>query len=218
MTNKTKAANATKNVCQIEGQPNLTRSEILADIAVAGVLAGAITTQSFSNGNYGQIDLTRAVHALQMQVDASRQGQSIVADNLLVSQAVTLNAIFHDCCRRGLLNMGEYPDAAERYMRLALKAQSQCRATLEGLAAIKNPPTVFAKQANVAHGPQQINNGAHNRLPHGKLENEQSKLLENIDDKWLDNRTARTPSISDTGMETVGSLDRPANIVRQSDR
>ena len=44
-------------------------------------------------------------------------------------------------------------------MRLALKAQGQCRATLETLAAIKNPPVVFARQANIAHGPQQVNNG-----------------------------------------------------------
>jgi hypothetical protein len=44
-------------------------------------------------------------------------------------------------------------------MRLALKAQSNCRATAEALAAIQNPTTVFAHQANVANAPQQINNG-----------------------------------------------------------
>jgi hypothetical protein len=35
------------------------------------------------------------------------------------------------------------------YLRLGLKAQSQCRATLETLAAIKNPrPVAFVQQAN----------------------------------------------------------------------
>lgn len=34
------------------------------------------------------------------------------------------------------------------------KAQSQCRATLETLAAIKNPPVIYAKQANISNGPQ----------------------------------------------------------------
>ena len=43
-------------------------------------------------------------------------------------------------------------------MRLALRAQGQCRATAETLAAIKNGPAVFARQANIAHGPQQVNN------------------------------------------------------------
>ena len=56
------------------------------------------------------------------------------------------------------MNMDEYIEATERYMRLALKAQGQCWATLETLAAIKNPPVVFARQANFANGPQQVNN------------------------------------------------------------
>lgn len=43
---------------------------------------------------------------------------------------------------------------------MALKAQAQCRATLETLAEIKNPqPTAFLRQANIAYGPQQVNNG-----------------------------------------------------------
>ncbi len=36
----------------------------------------------------------------------------------------------------------------EGFMRMALRAQSQCRTTLETLAAIKNPPSVYARQAN----------------------------------------------------------------------
>jgi hypothetical protein len=43
-------------------------------------------------------------------------------------------------------------------MQMVLKAQSQCRATLKTLATIKNPPVVFARQANIAQGPQQVNN------------------------------------------------------------
>ncbi len=48
---------------------------------------------------------------------------------------------------------------AETLLRLALKAQSQCRTTLLTLAEIKNPrPIAFVNQANFAHGPQQVNN------------------------------------------------------------
>ena len=53
--------------------------------------------------------------------------------------------------------------AAETYVRLALKAQAQCRATLETLATIKNPPVVYARQANIAAGRQQVNNGPGSR-------------------------------------------------------
>ena len=45
----------------------------------------------------------------------------------------------------------------EGFMRLALQAQSQCRATLETLVAIKDPPVVCARQANITTGPQQVN-------------------------------------------------------------
>jgi hypothetical protein len=50
----------------------------------------------------------------------------------------------------------EIVDHIDKFTRLALKAQSQCRAALETLAVIKNPP-VFARQANIANGPQQVN-------------------------------------------------------------
>ena len=34
----------------------------------------------------------------------------------------------------------------DAFMRIALKAQNQCRMTLETLATINNPPLVFANQ------------------------------------------------------------------------
>ena len=74
---------------------------------------------------------------------------------LLTAQSVTLNGIFSELACRA----HQAPSVAqfETYMRLALRAQGQCRATCEALAVLKNPP-VFAKQANIAHGPQQVNN------------------------------------------------------------
>jgi len=50
--------------------------------------------------------------------------------------------------RRAAMNMNGNIQATETYMRMALKAQSQSRSTLETLSAVKNPPIVFAKQAN----------------------------------------------------------------------
>jgi hypothetical protein len=40
-----------------------------------------------------------------------------------------------------------------------------------GLATIKNPPVVFARQANIAQGPQQVNNGM---MPASELENQKA--------------------------------------------
>lgn len=98
--------------------------------------------------------------ALKESTELIHGGDLKRIDSTLLAQAVTLNAIFNEMARRAAANMGAHLNATDRYMRLALKAQGQCRATLETLAAIKNPPIVYARQANISHGPQQINNGS----------------------------------------------------------
>lgn len=68
-------------------------------------------------------------------------------------------------------------------MRLALKAQAQARSTSETLALMKNPMP-YIKQANIAHGHQQVNNGQKevnaSKQPTGagNPQSEPNKLLE----------------------------------------
>lgn len=71
---------------------------------------------------------------------------------------MTLNAIFTEMARGAVITMGKNLDATEAYLRLALKAQNQSRATLETLSTIKNPPVLIAKQANITTGQRQVNN------------------------------------------------------------
>jgi hypothetical protein len=77
-------------------------------------------------------------------------------ESMLMGQAQALQAMFVSFARRA--QGQQLQPHLESFFRMALRAQSQCRMTLETLAAIKNPPVVFAKQANIAHGPQQVNN------------------------------------------------------------
>jgi hypothetical protein len=106
-------------------------------------------------------------------------------------------------------------DHFDRYLRLALKAQSQCRATCETLAVLKNPP-VFTRQANVVNGPQQVNvnngltvNGARAR----ELEALRSELLPvEAHGERLDERTTANPSDGDTALATVGALNGTAYV------
>lgn len=94
---------------------------------------------------------------LQRQCDAASGGELNREEAMLVVQAHTLDTFFHTLARCAASNMGEYLGACETYLRLALKAQSQCRATIETLATIKNPaPVAFVRQANVAGD---VNNG-----------------------------------------------------------
>jgi hypothetical protein len=127
---------------------------------------------------------------------------------MLMTQAHTLDAIFNELARRAASNMGEYMNAMERYLRLALKAQSQCRATLETLATIKNPPVIYAKQANIANGPQQVNNGTPPAHAGGKTAIEPNKLLEHEHGQRLDTETTGAAIGADKGLETVGAIDR----------
>ena len=117
-----------------------------------------MTAVRFSKSSFGDVDLTECFVKLHAAVDRVHRGDLRETEALLTAQAVALNSMFSSMAGRAAMNAGEHLDSTDRYMRLALKAQAQCRATLETLAKIKNPPTLFAQQANIAHGPQQVNN------------------------------------------------------------
>lgn len=104
----------------------------------------------------------------------------------------------------------------ETLLRLALKAQTQCRATLETLAAIKNPPVIFAKQANIANGQQQINNVS--PATHaGENENQQNELLTELPDEKMDARRTGTAIEVDKAVAAVDKSHRGKNSRRQVD-
>ena len=79
------------------------------------------------------------------------------SENGLLCQAGTLNRIFNLFVRRACREVSaEY---LELEFRIAFRAQSQYWATLATLATIKNPARLaFVNQANIANGPQQVNN------------------------------------------------------------
>jgi hypothetical protein len=132
-----------------------------------------------------------------------------LSEAILAAQAVTLNAMFTQLAFHS--SKMTIVDQIDRFTRLALKAQGQCRATIETLALVKNPPTVFARQANIAHGPQQVNNGT--PVPPsraGNQETEPIKLLEAPGER-LDLGTSGTSGTSDQALAAVGARHRTAN-------
>ncbi|MCU0896720.1 MAG: hypothetical protein MUC55_04385 [Burkholderiales bacterium] len=152
-------------------------------------------------------DVTALLEELRGQSRAVNGGDLSRAEATLATQGNLLDALFHALLRRSLTNMeAGYTDAAERYMRLGLKAQSQCRTTLETLAAIKNPPVVYARQANVTTGPQQVNNGVPSRA--WETEIKQSKLSGNENELLPDTRASAFAGRTDPRMEALGEIDR----------
>ena len=93
---------------------------------------------------------------LLKQTQATNGGDMARPCEILTSQAHSLDSLFN---RMAALALSPGNGAnAERLLKLAFRAQAQCARTLEVLANIKNPPIVYARQANVTTGPQQINN------------------------------------------------------------
>ena len=128
-----------------------------------------------------------------------------------LAQAQTLEALFHKLVRRSIAqeNLLQY----ETHMRLALKAQSQCRTTVESLAVIQQGPAIFAKQANIAHGHQQVNNGVDAPIAtapraHGEKTNTPNKLLEDERGKRMDTGASGSAGGIDKVMAAVGKRHR----------
>ena len=207
----------------ISDAPDKSRDALIAELALGGIINGATLTVDFSKGNYGELSLTECICELGKKVRNVHKGNLQDAETILTAQAFALDAIFTSLARRAQMNMGEYLDAADRYMRLALKAQGQCRTTLETLAAIKNPPVVFAKQANIANGPQQVNNTVnksdgsfesstrtHAPAHAGNSNSVQNELLEDRHEQGMDIRAPGAAISRDPAMATVGGIHRPA--------
>lgn len=166
-------------------------------------------------GKYaGEVDLGELVTGLQTKAESIQDGNMKPVEAMLYGQAMALQTIFTNLARRSALNADEYMDATDKYMRLALKAQSQCRATLETLAEIKNPMP-YIKQANIANGPQQVNNGkseqyAQAPAPAGDSQTLQNKLLEHQHGDTLEFGTTGQTVGADTHLEAVGTVQRAA--------
>jgi hypothetical protein len=143
-----------------------------------------------------------------------QQTADVVAGNMtrpeamLLAQAHTLDALFNSLVMKGL-GQTHMPHH-ESFLRLAYKAQSQCRSTLQTLSDIKNPSDVYAKQANITNGNQQINNGVTaSRTQENK--NYSNELLEHTHGKRLDTREKSETIGAYSELEAVGEVYRRKN-------
>lgn len=218
MAGKTKkaAATATKaNTLTLKQEKEESHECTMAKAAIASPVASAFTARLFAQGTFGELGLSESVDVMLEQANKAKGGDLSRGEGVLMAQALALDAIFNELARRAALNMGQHMPAMETYMRQALKAQSQCRMTLETLATIKNPPVVFAKQANIAHGPQQVNNGVAPDASHAREEKpiQSNELLtEGVEHgPTLDTRGTATAGATDPAMAALEQIDRPAN-------
>lgn len=213
MTTKVNTLPAKSNIneLRIKGEEGKSEKRQIAEAGLSESILNSVTARKFNKVTIGDTDLNETIYAMKEKIAKVNAGDLSNLEATLTAQTVSLNAIFNEMARRAAANMGEYMSATETYMRLALKAQSQCARTIEVISNMKNPPIVYAKQMNVANGNQQVNNGANTNIPShtGKTINLQSELLEvSNGNKKMDGRTAKAAITKDNAMATVDKVYR----------
>lgn len=220
-TDKSDAAKPSNPNAMTLTQPDgKSRERLLAELGFSTLAANADTARTYAKGMAGELHFKDSVAVMREKAEQVQRGDLSEAEATLTAQAVTLDAIFNALARRAALNMGEYMGACETYLRLALKAQAQCRATLETLAEVKYPKAAtFVRQQNVAYQ-QQVNNcdkesgnlETNTRTPaRGKSANQSNELLGVQHGERMDGRTTGTAGGTYQGMATVGAINRPTD-------
>ena len=197
-----------------------TIDQLTAEVVVSVLAGNARTTVRYGEATFGKLSLAECATVLKGTAKALNDGDLGSAVTMMAAQAVALNAMFGELARVGQANMFKAPDYADRYLRLAFKAQAQSRATLETLAAIKNPPVLFARQANINNGgQQQVNNGpaatsaryaqAGASAHPGEFISRPNELLEDRShgSPQLDTRATAAAGRTNPGLEPVGALN-----------
>ena len=154
----------------------------------------------------GEANLADMVEGLSEKTKKVQDGDMRSVEAMLYGQAMTLQTMFTNLARRAANQ--EDLKQFQTHLSLALKAQSQCRSTLEALAQVKNPQP-YIKQANIANGPQQVNNGqsaqyAQAHAPAGNSQPLQNKLLEHQHGDTLEFGAQGAAGRANPHMATVG--------------
>jgi hypothetical protein len=131
-----------------------------AYIALDPSMKAAMTTYRFTS-NLAEIDTMALAVRMQELTEDACTGDMCNMEAMLAAQAITLDSIFHRLAVQAQQNIGYHSNAVDIYLRLGLKAQTQCRSTIEALAAMKIPKQ-YINQTNVANL-MQVNN-THERL------------------------------------------------------
>lgn len=198
-------------------------SQVIAAVATRSGLSA--TTMKAYTGAGDLLEVSDLMVELRTAGNEVAAGDLGRIERIMTHQVITLNAMFNNLAQRS--GRQEYMKQLETYLRLALKAQAQSRATAEALALLKNPQP-YIKQANIAQGHQQVNNtyasaSAHSGMPTnadsaqyaqarvgaGKTSSMPNELLEADYGQGLDIGAQGTAGRADPHLAAVGTVDRP---------
>ena len=197
------------SIIQLEGQST---ANSLAQAAIRPNVNAALVVHAYQDNLLGRdTGLDGLAYGLTASMDRSKGGDLSTLEDMLIGQATALQTIFTSLALRAQAQTSQRN--LEAFLGLALKAQAQSRATITALVDLKHPKqAMFVKQANIANGPQQVNNGvpadpersALACARAGEKQNLQNKELELNDGQWLDTGATGTTGRTDPHLEAVG--------------
>jgi hypothetical protein len=100
-------------------------------------------------GDMGQPPIEASADLVLKRAKKAASGDLSNQMEMLAIQADTLDAVFTSFATRASLNANQFPAAAETYLRLALKAQANSRATIEALAKLTRGGEQVIKHVHV---------------------------------------------------------------------
>ena len=204
-----------KNEITLEAKTKADKTKRMDEIALSANLLNASLALPFYDNIVNDVSLLNILNGLKQQIADVQAGDMTSIEAMLVAQANSLQTMFVSLGRKAV-NSSMLPQYTA-FMNLALKAQSQSRATIQALVELKFPKqSTFVKQANIANGHQQINNGrasneTSTRAPAHAREstNQPNELLEvNNGSKTLDGRATQTTIPKDKAMATLATQHR----------
>lgn len=189
---------------------------LMAEASVGPAVNAASLIDAYHDDVFGggAVEMDALVGTLKASMGKTHSGDLSELEDMLMGQATALQTMFVSLAKRAQAQ--QYQKNLEAFLGLALKAQAQSRATIQAIVELKYPrQATFVKQANIAHGPQQINNKTRHENDHlpRTLENqsEQIEVLEGVTHgrKEMDARATAAPAGGDSAVDAVAAVHRP---------
>jgi hypothetical protein len=164
---------------------------------------------------FGEQDINDLVEVLSGHFELVRNGNLTNVEDMLYGQALALQTIFTKMARR--VGAQGYLKHEQTYLALALKAQNQCRATLETLVMMKNPASVaFVRQANIGQAVQ-VNNGSSTQKDASRArenQNQQNELSRESNELPTYSSAPAPTGRIDSELAAVGEVNRAKDSCR----
>ena len=197
---------ATKEKAALAKQDEKAQSELYAKASLQACTMSAVLSEAFTSSIFPDNKIADVASELSDKIKTIQAGDMNPIEAMLIGQAQALQTMFVSLGRQAAskTSLPQYT----AFMNLALKAQSQSRATIQALTELKYPKqATFVKQANFAGGNQQVNNASNTHAPaHAReIENQPNELLREVNNATLDTSGTATTSATDKAMATVAT-------------